>query len=113
VIINGVNKDGSRVYDFRIEGVVDLPRPMTALDAADFALRVMVHQNPVVHEIEAAVWGRADIGSQLRRECSAVAKYDGKQGVHMRYTPWLGDGEYREIGDPEGAVILPVNHEIK
>lgn len=109
VIVNASDENGKRIHGLRMEGVVDLPRPMTALDAADYALRVAVRQGPLPSGIEVAVWGRADIGSEIMRLCSAVAKYDDKRNVYLRYTPWLGDGEYRDIGEPEGADIFPLN----
>lgn len=112
VIINADDENGKRIYGLRVEGVIDLPRPMTAIDAADYALRVAVRQGPLPSGIEAAVWGRADIGSEIMHLCTAVAKYDDGQSVYLRYTPWLGDGEYREIGEPEGAAIFPIGREI-
>jgi hypothetical protein len=113
VIVNANDENGKAIYGLRVEGVVDLPRPMTALDAADYALRVAVRQGPLPSEIKVAVWGRADIGSESMYLCSAVAKYDDGRHIYLRCTPWLSEGECREIGDPEGAVILPVVHEIK
>lgn len=114
VIVNANDELGKRIFDLRVEGVVDLPRPMTALDAADYALRVAVRQGLSASGIEVAVWGRADIGSEIMRLCAAVAEYDGKRGAYLRYTPWLGEGRYyQEIGDPEGAAILPVGREIE
>jgi len=109
VIVNANDENGKKIYGLRMEGVVDLPRPMTAPDAADYALRVAVRQGPLPAEIEVAVWGRADVGSEIMHLCSAVAKYDDKRHAYMRYTPWLGGGEYREIGEPEGAAIFPLN----
>ena len=113
VIVNASDENGKRIFDLRVEGVVDLSRPMTAFDAADYALRVAVRQGPLPSKIEAAVWGRADIGSDIMHLCSAVAEYDDKRGAYLWYTPWLGEGEYREIGDPEGAAILPIGREIE
>jgi hypothetical protein len=109
VVINASDENGKKIHGLRMEGVVDLPRPMTALDAADYALRVAVRQGPLPSGIEVGVWGRADIGSEIMRLCSAVAKYDDERRVYLRYTPWLGDGEYREIGEPEGAAIFPLS----
>lgn len=114
VIINAQDGSGKNVFPLRIEGVVDLPRPMTAPDAADYALRCVVVGPLYRHYgITVDVWGRADVGSEIMRLCSAVAKYSSKLDVHLRYTPWLGEGTCREIGDPEGAVILPVGQEVQ
>lgn len=113
VIINASDENGKRIHSLRMEGVVDLPQPMTALDAVDYALRVATREamqrGPLPSGIEAAVWGRADVGSEVMHLCAAVAKYDAKRNVYLRYTPWLGEGEYREIGEPEGAAISPLN----
>lgn len=114
VIINAKDSTGRPVYLLRIEGVVSLPRPMTALNAADYALRC-VAAGPLYrpHGITVDVWGRADMGSEITRLCSAVAEYDRKEDAYLRYAPWDTRGEYQEIGDPEGTVILPVGQESK
>ncbi|MCP9209567.1 hypothetical protein [Streptomyces cucumeris] len=113
VIINATNDHGRRVPPLRIEGVIDLPRPMIALDAADHALRCAVKEllfRP--HKITVDVWGRADIGSDLMRLCSAVAAFDTARDVYLRYAPWVGapGDDYHEIGDPGVSEILSLEY---
>lgn len=100
-------KDGSRgrAFDLRVEGAVSLPRPMTALEAADQALRVEVRRDSIPSRITVDVWGRAEIGSPEMRQCSAVADYDDTQKKYMRYVPWEAH-EYEEIGQPHDDVTL-------
>ncbi|MFE0472624.1 hypothetical protein ACFW2V_13515 [Streptomyces sp. NPDC058947] len=113
VIINAKNGSGLAIYEHRREGIVDLPKPMTYLDAADYALRVAVRVDfdPLPAEITVDVWGRPDIGGTLMRQCSAVAVYDQDRGAYMRWTPWVAVDARKEIGDPEGAVVYPLIHE--
>lgn len=92
-------------------GVIDLPRPMTAFEAADYAVRVGVRDAvkmgasmPVNLKIEATVFGRYESGADGRkRECTALAEYDADRDVFKRMGPWRGDGCWTEVGATEGA----------
>jgi hypothetical protein len=107
VIVNFKNENRKTLFEPRIEGVVDLCRPMVALDAADYALRAVVQtvHPPLVH-ISVDIWGRADIGSDPVRLCSAVAEHVSGLGKYLRYTPWGVGSGHEDIGDPEGAAII-------
>lgn len=106
VIVNYRDENRMLVHQHRVEGVVSLPRPMTALDAADYALRAVVQTvRPPLAHVTVDVWGRADIGSEPMRLCSAVAQYADGLGKYLRYTPWEIGTSHEDIGDPEGAVI--------
>jgi hypothetical protein len=109
VIINASDENGKKIYDLRAEGVLVLPRPMTALHAADYALRVAVRQEPVPAEFEVAIWGWDDLASDITRLSGAVARYDDERGVYLRHAPWLIGVQDREIGEPEGAAFFPLD----
>ena len=104
--IHSQNEEREIIPGLRISGAVDLPRPMAALDAADYALRVAVSMGPLPACITVDVLGRSDIGSDLHRLCSAVAEYDNTRKAYLRYTPWIGGEQYQPIGKPEGASIV-------
>ena len=117
VIVNFRDENRMAVFENRIEGIVDLPRPMVPLDAADHALRAVVEManelrkaNPLERDtlahIQVDIWGRADIGSEPMRLCSAVAQHVPGLGKYMRYTPWDVRTEHEDIKDPEGAAIM-------
>jgi hypothetical protein len=105
IFIYAQHEGGEIISGLEISGAVELPRPMAALDAADHALRVAVRMGPLPASITVDVLGRADIGSDLHRLCSAVARYDDTRKEFMRYTPWIDGEQYQRIAEPEGASI--------
>lgn len=106
---NGIGKD---VLQRR--GILDLPHPMTAFDAADHAVRVEVRdvvpllgEQSRPHEIHAVIWSKREPDRAAGRfqACGALATYDPEKEVFMRLTPWISDNAREEVGTAEGAVF--------
>lgn len=97
-------------------GVIDLPQPMTAFEAADYAVRIGVRdtvKGGVVlpnHTVTAKVYGRAETSPGLRvHQCTAVAEYDADRDVFKRLEPWRGDGCWTEVGSTDGVRFESLN----
>lgn len=94
------------------EGVLDLPHPMTAFDAADYAVRVEVRDVASLlsvpsHEVLATIWGRRRPGLDPGRDrvCTALARYDIERAAYLRQTPWIDDYAQTDVGDAGSALI--------
>jgi hypothetical protein len=97
-------------------GVIDLPRPMTAFDAADYAVRIgvrdVVKGDMVAHGygVTASIFGRNETSPGMRtHQYTAVAEYDADRDAFMRLEPWRGDGCRAEVKATEGARFEPLD----
>lgn len=113
--VNVTDQDRRAVASNRYRAVIDLPRPMTAFEAADYAVRIAVRsilKGGAVgdgHTVTADVmWRSASSAGARRRACEAVAVYDAGWDAFMRLEPWRGDGCRAEVGATEGAVLLKI-----
>lgn len=107
------NGDGTVVLDHR--GILDLHRPMTDFEAADYAVRIGVRETVKGynvedgHEILAEIYGRyATTPGERGRQCTAVGKYDEGMDVFKRLEPWRGDDCWSEVSTTDGARFLPL-----
>lgn len=95
-------------------GIIDAPMPMTAFDAADYAVRIGVHdvlRGITVfpgQTVTATVYGRTEASPGVRaHQCTAVAEYDADMDVFKRLEPWRGDGCWTEVGSVDGVRFVP------
>lgn len=109
-------RDGRSDEKMFRQGVLDLPRPMTAFDAADHAVRVEVHDvlvggaRGIVRDVTVHVFGCTETGDPGRRHaCTAFARYDDGLGRFMRQETWRDGDPQVEVGPVEGARFLPVD----
>lgn len=108
---------GEVVFDHK--GLLDLQRPMTAFEAADYGVRFEVREVLRTssyriqhgHQVLVEVYGRHENRSNQGRErlCTAVAEYDEHSDIFKRLEPWRGDGCWTEVGTTEGARIEPLD----
>lgn len=95
-------------------GFLDLPRPMTAFNAADYAVRLGVQDAIKAHlaapgsTVTARVSGKSLTSPGLgSHQCVAVAEFDAALNRFMRQEPWRGDGCRADVQTPDGAKFVP------
>lgn len=111
------NALGKEVFARR--GILDLPHPMTAFDAAGAALEVEIRDAvgpacipDVTREIHVVVWGKRDKGRAEGRcqQCGGLAVYDAERDAFMRPTPWHKEGSSVEVKPAaDGVVFRPLD----
>lgn len=109
----GVNNGAGTQILWR-RGILDLPIPMGAFEAADYAVRYEVREtlrgaNSVITdgtEVVCAIYGRTEAKPGRRGViCTAVGRYDEGMDVFQRLMPWVQEGHREEVKVQEGARI--------
>lgn len=112
------NELGQVIHGGR-KGVLEPPYPMTAFDAADYAIRCEIRDafdganSPrAARSLHAVVWSSRDKGRASGRYqvCGALAEFMKEEGRFMRATPWFDQGPTHEtVGAADGAVFHPLD----